>query len=234
MSPRILRFLVLELALVAALPCSTLSASTVTQTDRWSTAGGAWDDTYQSQWTTNNTLRPDADADFGATLRASVRPAPSGLAPTGGLYDTFYYTFFTTPAFSLSAGNVLDGLETITFEFSYGAGLTSVESIGLALNYNAANNNLAPSSFSTGSSQTIATVFGNQTFTRYSFTWIVGGFGETDAFTLNWALGSHNAFNGVALVQTAASSAVPEPASFAVLAGLGALALGASRRRRAR
>lgn len=234
MSLRTLRNLVLNPALFAALPCAILSAASATQTERWSTSGGAWDDTYQSEWTTNNTLLPDASADFGATLRASVRPAPSGLAPTGGLYDTFYYTFFTAPAFTLSTGNVLDGLETITLDFSYGSGLTSVESIGLALNYNAANNNLAPSSFSTGASETIATVFGDQTFTHYSFTWIVGGFGETDAFTIHWALGSHNAFNGVALVQTAASSAVPEPASFAVLAGLGALALGASRRRSVR
>ena len=220
------RFPQISAALAAA------SAAAASQTDRWSTAGGAWDDTYQTAWVSSNTLKPDAASDFGATLHASVRPSASGLAPTGGLYDTFYYTFFTAPTLTLSAGEVLAGLETVTFEFSYAAGLTSVDAIGLVLNYNTANTGLAPASFTPGASETIGTAFGDQTFTTYSFTWSVLGLGETDAFSIVWNLGSHNAFNGVALTQTPAS-AVPEPASLAALAGLGALALVSTRRRRA-
>lgn len=218
-------------AALAALALAASSAAAATRTDRWSTAGGAWDDTYQTAWVSNNTLLPDAASDFGATLHASARPSPSGLAPTGGLYDTFYYTFFTSPTLTLSTANVLSDLETITFEFSYAAGLTSVESIGLALNYNASHAGLAPASFTTGTSETIDTAFGEQTFTAYSFTWTVAELGGTDGFSIVWDLGSHNAFNGVALTQTSAS-AVPEPAGLAALSGLGALGLVASRRRR--
>lgn len=207
------------------------AAAAAARTDRWSTAGGAWDDTYQTAWVSTNTLRPDASSDFGATLHASARPSPSGLAPTGGLYDTFYYTFFTSPVLTLSTDEVLSDLDTIAFEFSYAAGLTSVEAIGLVLNYNPAHLALAPDSFVTGSSETISTAFGDQTFTTYSFTWSVSDLGATDAFSITWNLGSHNSFNGVALTQTSAS-AVPEPASFAALAGLCVLGLAASRRRR--
>lgn len=231
MQIRILSVLPRIPAAFAALAFASVSAVAATQTDRWSTAGGAWDDTYQTAWVSTNTLRPDASSDFGATLHASVRPSASGLAPTGGLYDTFYYTFFTAPTLTLSTDNVLSGLETVTFEFAYAAGLTSVEAIGLVLNYNSSHLGLAPASFVTGASETISTAFGDQTFTTYSFTWSVLGLGSTDNFSITWNLGAHNAFNGVALTQ-ATASAVPEPASFAALAGLGSLALVATRRRR--
>jgi hypothetical protein len=233
MQNRILARLDRSFALLAVLAFAASPAFAATQTDRWSTAGDAWDDAYQTSWVSANTLKPDAASDFGAILHASARPSPSGLAPTGGLYDTFYYTFFTAPTLTLSTDNVLAGLETITFEFSYAAGLTSVDAIGLVLNYNAAYTGLAPSTFTAGSGETISTVFGPQTFTAYSFTWNVASLGATDEFSIVWNLGAHNSFNGVALTQAdAASSPVPEPSAFAALAGFGALGLAITRRRR--
>lgn len=230
MHPRLRIALPRILATLAALVLAA-AAHSATRTDRWSTAGGAWDDAYQTDWVSTQTLKPDASADFGATLHASARPSPSGLAPTGGLYDTFYYTFFTAPAFTLSTNDILPGLDTLTFEFSYAAGLTSVDDIGLVLDFNASHLGLVPASFSIGPGETISTAFGDQTFTRYSFTWTVAELGETDRLSLVWTLGSHNAFNGVALTQSAGSP-VPEPAAFAALAGLAALGVGALRRRR--
>lgn len=219
---RLAAFAVCALAAVPA-------ASAATQIDRWSTAGGAWDHTYQTDWTTTNQLFPDASADSGASLHVSVRPSTSGLAPTGGLYGTFYYTFFTAPVFILSTDNILSDLTTVTFDFSYAAGLTAVEAIGLTLNFNASHSALVADSVTVGSSETISTAFGDQTFTTYSFTWSVLGLGSTDELSLTWSLGSHNAFNGVTLTQT---SAVPEPSAYAAFAGLGTLVIAILRRRR--
>lgn len=224
-----LSFLPSRFAALLALALLAVPASAATRIDRWSTDGGAWDDTYQTDWVSANILHPDATADSGASLHVSARPSASGLAPTGGLYDTFYYTFFTTPTFTLSTGNVLSGLTTITLDFSYAAGLTAVDAIGLALNYNPAHVSLAADSVTTGSSETIGTAFGDQTFTNYSFTWSVLGLGASDELSFTWNLGAHNAFNGVTLTQTA----VPEPAAYAALAGCGVLVLALLRRRSA-
>jgi hypothetical protein len=209
--------------------CATLAASATTQIDRWSTDGGAWDDTVQTGWVSSNLLNPDTSADSGASLHVSERPTATSLAPTGGLYDTFYYTFSTTPTFTLSTDKVLSDLTTVTFDFSYSAGLTNVEAIGLTLNFNASHTSLTADSLTVGSSETINTTFGEQTFTNYSFTWNVLGLGTTDTLSISWNLGQHNAFNGVTLTQ---ASAVPEPAAFAAFAGLGVLVLALIRRRR--
>lgn len=215
--------------LVTVFFLTAVAAAAATQIDRWSTAGGAWDHTYQTDWVATNILNPDASADFGATLHVSERPSTSGLAPTGGLYGTFYYTFFTAPTFTLSTDNILSGLTTVTFDFSYAAGLTDIESIGLTLNFNSTYSALVADSFTVGASETIDTAFGPQTFTNYSFSWNVLGLGATDELSLTWDLGTHNSFNGVTLTQT---SSVPEPATYAAFAGFGVLLLAAFRRRR--
>lgn len=207
-------------------------APVVTLTDTWSAAGGAWAGSNQSEWVSDNILHPDAASDNGAVLHSSIRPLETTSAPQGGLYDTFFYTFFSAPTFTLSTSNVLVGLETISFSITYATeGGTPIDDIGLTLNYNDAYTGLAPDSRVTGETVTIDTgpLFGNMDFTTFTYTWLVSELGASTGFSLSWNLDQHNSFAQIDLTQ--AATAVPEPATWAMCFGGVVLAFALIRRR---
>ncbi|HEY8899429.1 MAG TPA: hypothetical protein VIM61_03395 [Chthoniobacterales bacterium] len=188
------RFALVALFGVAA----PLSVRAQTQVDLWSAAGGAWTLANQPNWTpgTGGVLNPDTASDSGADLIVTG-------ATSGGLYDSFYYTFFSTPAFDLSTSNVLSGVKTVTLSFVS----SSVFSESSAtLSFNGLQSATAFSAAPTGQVEM------GQSYVRYTWDWDVSALGTANAFSMEWTTPSaHTAYTEVALIQ-----AVPEPHEYAV------------------
>ncbi len=190
----------------------------VTLTDAWSGPGGAWTGASQTEWVSDNLLHPDAASNNGAVLHSSVRPTATSSAPLGGLYDGFFYSFFSTPTLTLSTDNVLAGMDTLTLSISLG-GQTSIDDVAITLNYNPGNPALAPDTRATGPSVIASSPIGDMELTTYTYTWLVGARGPSEGLSLSWNIGVHTAISQIELTQSAASSAVPEPATYAAIVG---------------
>lgn len=207
------------IAAVAALLVNLSPARAVVVEETWTAGGGAWTLANQPGWTSGvgGTLLPDPAARHGAAL--SVTNATSG-----GLYDSFFYTLFSTPSIELSTNNVIANLDSISFTLTTNSSF-GIDSMGLNFNGSRAVDNF--SSQSAGEEMGFA-------MTAYTWTWDVAAYGTADQFSISWQTpSSHTAYTAMSLSQIAA---VPEPSAMAlaVIAVLGVgLAVRSKKRRMA-
>lgn len=196
--------------------CAGLAAASAqTTVSLWTAAGGAFTPASQPGYT----------AGVGGTLTPDSGSAPASLvitgATSGGLYSDYFYSLFSTPAVTLAA-DTLAGVSTITLEivtggFAFGA--------APALDFGSETNWTVSATTEPAGN----TGFGE--LTRYTYVWDVSSVvASGSSFAIDWTLNNHAPIAHVSLTQT--GSSVPEPASFAALAGLGVLGAAAARRRR--
>lgn len=184
--------------------------------DQWTAGGGAWTASAQSGFVsgTGGVLAADPGSASNATL--SIANATSG-----GIYTAYYYTLFSTPTFTLTSGNVLADIATLSVTIHAAGTFASAPS--LIFNGNALTADV--DSFDGG------TIGGSFAATTYVYTWEVGSFtDETNAFSIGWTFPVHTAIDSIVLTQAAA---VPEPSTYAAFAGAGVLLIAFLRRRRA-
>lgn len=150
-------------------------------------------------------------------------------AATNGIY---------TPATPLGAFNVSDatpltGLATIVFQLDFE--MSSGVFAAPVLSYNGGSQNLTAAFSRTVYSEAKSGGMGASNRYVHAYQWDAFTLGMVTDFTISWsAPAAHTITYGAWLQQSDvfASSAIPEPASFGALAGLGALGMATSRRRR--
>lgn len=158
-----------------------------------------------------------------ATAGTGVIATTSGASVA---YSTDYiYTFMASPTLTLTTDTLAD-VSTITLEIVLAGGTGG-------------NSLLAAPTLDFGSSFDLATgvtitptggnVLGNAS-SSYVYTWDVSGLSGGATFDIAWRLNTHAAVSSVVVSQNV--SAIPEPSSFAALAGLGMLGFASLRRRR--
>lgn len=193
--------------------CGTVAARAQVALTTWTAAGGAWTLASQPGYTpgTGGVITADAGS-FGSPSLAITG------ATSGGLYTDYFYPLFSTPTFTLSLGTLAD-VSTVTLSIVTGGNAFQTApalDFGDSLNLSA-----VPVTESAGT-----TDFGE--LTRYTYTWDVSSIAATSIMSVDWTLNIHSPVVEIALTQT---SAVPEPAAYAALAGFGVLVIAAFRRR---
>lgn len=129
----------------------------------------------------------------------------------------YIYTGSNAPEHTLTL-NTLAGVDTITLQINLAGEFSSGPSLIIdSIDY-------SPASFQTSSGTSILGFEG----VIYTYTWDVSEFSFDSTFEIGWALTTHDAFNSITVTQ----SAIPEPSSFAALAGIATLGAAALRRRR--
>lgn len=168
------------------------------------------------------------EGDAGLNKRAGTSGYLASAA-TNGIYTP------ATPlgAFTVSDATPLAGLATIVFQldFEMGSGVFAAP----VLSYNGGSQNLAAAFSRTVYSEAKSGGMGASNRYVHAYQWDASAFGVVDDFTISWsAPAAHTITYGAWLQQsdTFAGAAIPEPSAFAAFAGLGALVLAASRRRR--
>lgn len=213
------------------------TAQAATLVDVWSSTTNDWaaNGSTQPQWASANILTPGA-SQSGATILTSSHPAATTTSPAGGLYDGYFYTYLATSGFSMSINSdtVLSNIDTLSVSFlSAGSVQTTSTSTSLTL-YFADTTSVVVSGASFTSTPGATLGEGTDYMmsgTNYAWTWDLSPYDASSisGFSINVTSGMHTAYDNFVLTQT---SAVPEPASFAALAGLGVLASASLRRRR--
>lgn len=196
------RLLKLALLLVSGL---TAAHAQTTQVDSWTV------------WPTATYTSVDA------TVGDGVLFTDNGASVS---YSTDYiYTFFATPNLTLSTG-ALDNVASITLGIVIAGGTGGVPFLSHPLLTFGSGSDVSatPAVDLTGGQ-----IFGNDA-SSYTYVWDVSGFTAGEEIELVWQLNSHAAIGSITLTQS--TSAVPEPAAAAALAGLGALGCATLRRRR--
>lgn len=172
-------------------------AQAQSRVDLWSAAGGAWTMANQPGFTegVGGTLNPNATSDSGADLNVA--------GATSGFYTDYYYTFSSTPAFTLVTSNVLADINVVTFSF---VSNRSFSSGAASLNFNGVQ---AVDSFSSVAAGSIS----GFAVTRYTWTWDVSELGNASSFSIGWTTpaAAHTVYDEVSLIQ-----AVPEPHEYAL------------------
>ncbi len=121
-------------------------------------------------------------------------------------------------------------LATVIFQVS-----STGDTTAPSLDYNGGDQNLAPAFSSLLFSGTVVTAFGPATQYIWAYQWDLTAIDSITSFGVTWNTAEpHNLTFGARLDQSSAftGSAIPEPSTFTALAGLGVLALAATRRRR--
>jgi hypothetical protein len=204
-------------ALAAFILAGFASASRATSVGFASSSeGNAFWDTFSSASFSGAAPTSSDTADFTATLDVS-----SGFVTGGG---DRVYDFGAVSTFTIN-GTASSSISTLALQVKY-----SVPGIG------------APADFFTVTpdfggtfEQTLlgSDVIAGNTYFIYGWTWTGLELGESDAFSIQITgqADGHVSVDGLR-VDAGGVSAVPEPASFAALAGVGTLAAAAFRRRR--
>ena len=136
-------------------------------------------------------------------------------------------------SFTVSDATPLAGLETIVFQLDIE--IASGTFAAPVLSYNGGTQNLAATFSSTVFSEIKSGGMGASVRYVYAYQWDLVSAGTITDFALSWTVpAAHTITYGAQLQQsdTFAGSAIPEPSSFAALAGLGVLGCAAFRRRR--
>ncbi len=175
--------------------------------------------------------------DIGSNQAGSGDAGLGKIAGTSGYLTSAASNVLYVPGTPLGVFTVNDatpvaGLSTIVLQISSTGDLGAN---GASLDFNGGDQSVAPTSAVLLSSGSVTTAFGSASQYVWAYQWDLTTGGTINAFTITWAApAQHTMVFGARLDQGSVySSAIPEPASFAAVAGLGVLGLAATRRRRA-
>jgi len=147
------------------------------------------------------------------------------------------YTPFTGATFTIESTAVVPGLENVVFQIDLGPGDAFYNAVP-TLSFNSGGQDLAATftGQTTGENPFANPVNPSQqgTTTNFIYQWDLSSVGSaiTD-YTIEWTTGSHAQIYGMQLdtSDTFSGNAVPEPATYAIFAGIAALAAALVRRR---
>lgn len=210
---------------------ASLSASAQTQVETWTYLGGGLDPaTYGGDYLPTQLF---ADGFTGGIIDLTGFTSGGLGSVNVGAYEGLYTFTSTSPVMTLSATNLLAGVDQITFSFIVGGGFPAFvyEQSSLTLNWNAENGALVSSTFG---SQSVGMVYvpvlgANLEMIAYTWTWTnLQSFGPSTEFSISWDTGGsqHVFFQEFSLTQT-----VPEPSIVGLIALGGTVVLMQRRRR---
>lgn len=160
---------------------------------------------------------------------------------SGGGYpaSAAIYNFTVPGTFVVGTSTPLSNLQTVAFQLDLGIGNTFFLSTPV-LNYNGGSQQLAPTFAEQGSGPTAFTnpqTGDPDSTTLFGYQWDLSSIGSISEFEILWTTDAHATTYNIRLDSSDtftgnAISAVPEPALFAWLLGLGALGLAFWRRRK--
>ncbi len=195
-------------------------------------------------WYDLNTTNFGSRGSFGTTTVAWSAPLDSNqlgsgdatwdkLAGTSGYLTSASSNVLYSPnsigTFTVSDATPVAGLSNVLFQVSSTGNIAAP-----SLDINGGDQNLAPVTSVLLFTGTVSTAFGPATQYVWAYQWDLSSVGGIASFDITWNTAEpHNLTFGARLDQSDTfASAIPEPSAFAALAGLAALGLVATRRRR--
>lgn len=186
----------------------------------YATATAAWPSAIASNFGSGDAGFDKIAGTSGYLASAATNGIYTPGAPLGG--------------FTVSDATPLAGLETVVFQLDIE--IASGVFTAPVLSYNGGGQTLAASFASTVFSEVKSGGMGASVRYVYAYQWDLSSAGVITDFSISWTVpAAHTITYGAQLQQsdTFAGSAIPEPSSFAALAGVCVLGLAAGRRRRA-